>query len=504
MKCLPSSLRLVATLGCLASSYGADLGSSITAGGSRTAGEVTLTDEIAAVALPMASGSAQVTGGWLGLVTGLHAPTMTLTPRSVAAGATVTGTIVTNDADGDAVTIQVRSLPQRGTFTLSQGQNYTYTAAAESGGVDAIALRAVDGNGNQTDGFLTITVQANQSVVRAFLPGISAPYALRAGTPVSVAVIGGRPPLRWSTTNGRAVATGSLNGLDVDGDGQLDVGLIGRLEPASEGSGLLTITDALGVATSVAFTVAAEPPPAPAKPAPPVPTSSRTQTLFGALGPQTRQGVASLRSVFGSLSQTQAVAYAWDATTQTFVTLPSEPTGGLSAGSGIFVASRVDLPVDFSGSPATAPYAWELQPGWNFVAIPAMVDASGDSLSTFDPTQDLMLAEAGGTELLGEDRLLVFSGNWWSFDGQNYEIATTLVPGRAYWVRNRSTEPSRPVVLQLAPGIGPRVMSRSAEGSRPPVPPTSAQSSQGSAGGCGLGGGLAVLLGGLALMRRRR
>ena len=482
-----------------------DLPLDAASGGARSTASVTLWDAVGAVS-GAASGTGQVSlvSGLVPTLGGLVAPTTIALSATVHAGQTVTGGLPSTDGDGDALTWTSLSTPSRGTLTIT-GQGYGFTANSAAGGVEVITLKAVDSQGNATTGTLTVTVLADQQVVRAFLTSLSAPYQVTVGTPVSFAVIGGQAPLQFSCPTGRASVTGVLSGSDVDGDGQVDTGVIGRFEASSVGSGVLSIQDASGAQTTIDFTAVAPPVPRPSAPVPTIPTSPRKETLFGALGGQTPEGVASLVGAFRRADAAEAVGFAWDASTQAFVQLPVEPTGGLTAGSGIFVASRITLPVDLSGTPVQLPYEWSLPTGWNFLAIPLVVDGAGNPVASLDPAADITLREAGGTELTGTARIAAFSGNWWSFDGQNYQAVTELVPGRAYWIRNRSADPARPLVLALTPGVGTRSARFTAEGSRPPVPPSSsADAGAGSSGGCGTGGGIAILLGALALAGRRR
>ena len=494
----------IMTLGLLGlASPVAALEAGMTSGSSRTAGQVVLWDSIGGISGAATASVYRIEGGLIPSIGGLSLPSVSSIAKTVAAGQTVMGILPVVDGDGDTVTYSVAPAPTKGVISFS-ASGFSFAAYAHGGGVETLALTADDGNGNRTFGSLTITVVANQRVVRAFVPSLSAPYQLTVGTPVVLSVIGGTAPLRFSSSTAKASATGTIRS-DVDGDGQLDQGVSCLLEATTEGAGSLSITDALGANLVVSFTAIAPPPVRPPAPRPVIPTSQRTQALFGCLGAQTTQGVASLRRAFAGLNDTQAVAYAWDAGQQAFIQLPTEPTGGLTPGLGVFIASRVDLPVDFTGTPARLPYEWSLQPGWNFLAIPLLADGADAPVSSLDPQADVTLREADGTELLGDDRVAAFSGNWWSFDGQNYQQVTSLQPGLAYWVRNR-TDNVRPLVLSLTPGVGARMARRSSEGSRPPVPPSSAGSegSSGGSHGCGVGGGIAAIVGVLTLMGRRR
>lgn len=469
-------------------------------GSTRSTGSITILDSLGSAVAGSADGQGISTRmGWIPAAGGLVAPPLVSVSVSVGAGESVTGTLPGQDQDGDPLTWALLSPPSLGSVTFGAG-SFQYSASPSVGGVDLLSVEAADGRGFRTRGTLSVRVIANQNVVRAFLPGVAAPYRLTVGTPVPLAILGGQPPLRYRSESATVAIGATISGVDADGDGQVDRGVAGRLEATVEGSGSVEVTDAQGTTTTITFTAVAAPAVSQPVAPPSIPTTPRTgQTLFGALGPQTSQGVASLRRVFGGLAATQAVAYAWDAPSQSFVTLPAEPTGGLTAGSGIFVAARVDLDVDFAGTPARLPYTWTLAPGWNFLAVPLLVDAEDRPVTALSPLSDLVLREAEGTELVGTDRTDVFTGNWWAYDGQNYTSAETLAPGRAYWVRNRS-EPARPVVLTVSVGAGPR-LARTAEGRRPPAPPTqsSSEGPAGPASGCGAGG-LALLLGGLAML----
>jgi hypothetical protein len=169
----------------------------------------------------------------------------------------------------------------------------------------------------------------------------------------------------------------------------------------------------------------------------------------------------------------------------------------LAPDQGVFIAARIALPVDFAGTPTMTPAGWTIHPGWNFLAVPLLRDGTNTPIAAVVTSADLTLREVGGTELTGVERSAVFSGTWWAFDGQSYVAVTTLEPGRAYWVRNRSSSPARPLVMSITPGVGAR-SARSTEHARPPLPPAAQRAESG--GSCGAGSGIAFLVAGLAFL----
>ena len=72
----------------------------------------------------------------------------------------------------------------------------------------------------------------------------------------------------------------------------------------------------------------------------------------------------------------------------TFVTLPELPAGGLAPLGCLHGWS--DIPVDLSGYAIDLPYRLVLQPGWNFIGIPAI-----DGIEVIDFAQLLVYDELG-------------------------------------------------------------------------------------------------------------
>ncbi len=87
-------------------------------------------------------------------------------------------------------------------------------------------------------------------------------------------------------------------------------------------------------------------------PAPTIGKSSGTTVVYNAICPSTPEGLARLRSVLAGKPSNQVRAFSWDATTQAYVEFPAEPAGGLDVSSGVFIATRLDLGLDFTGTPS--------------------------------------------------------------------------------------------------------------------------------------------------------
>lgn len=255
---------------------------------------------------------------------------------------------------------------------------------------------------------------------------------------------------------------------------------------------------------------------------PSIPVSGRGQTVYGAISPATPQGASRLLAALTGRSANQAVCYAWDAPRQTYVRLPAEPTGGILASTGAFLATRVGLGLEFSGTPENAPWDLVLQPGWNLVGVP-LLDDDGVQLASHDFFADFQLLDHDGvpvtdaaafTDTLGS----VGSGDPLTarphlFDGQGYAQVSVLTTGRGYWCKNngdltvtlrRMAQGRQP--SSLAAGVRPATRTAVVYRDRgaPPAAPAAPAEEHADGGGCGAGSGIAALLAfGWLVLRRR-
>jgi hypothetical protein len=248
---------------------------------------------------------------------------------------------------------------------------------------------------------------------------------------------------------------------------------------------------------------------------PSIPTSGGYgPPLYFALGPATPEGLAAIKRAVKSTTRSEMRAYSWDPTISQYVEMLAEPAGGLTVASGIFIATRIPLDINLSGSTQASPYDITIQPGNNFIA-PPVLKISGTAVSTHPWSQYAIYETNGSQELTGGDRVAALGNGVdedrpWSWDGSAYSRADTLVSGKAYWVRNRL---SRPLLLRREVTLrnvsvnnnALRLAARAASDVPPPPPGAGVAADAPAGGGCGAGAGIAgVLVAGLALFGRRR
>lgn len=249
----------------------------------------------------------------------------------------------------------------------------------------------------------------------------------------------------------------------------------------------------------------------------PQPTLSGRETIYCAISPGTPEGVTSLRAAVAGAGRA-ARAFAWDGTTDAFVELPQQPSGGLHAGTGVFLATRVALPIDAAGTRSALPYAITLHPGWNFVGVP-LLDNAGTAVTShpwnhfelYDETGATVTIASDFTDALGTPAGAIDTARPWLWDGASYSQVTTLETGRGYWIKNNTSTihtlrqvgaPVPPVVRAAAGAAAAR--SDITDRGTPPRPPGSAAASDAGGGACGLGGAAGIVLAAIALARRRR
>ena len=210
------------------------------AGGARAGGTFTVVDSLGGITGPGGTaGNLTVSLGQAPRIFLKSRPKVFNSRHSVAAGSVLTQTVVATDGDNDPISLSVVTQPKLGVLSFAANGQFTYTANADVGGVDTFTVQGFDGVATSDTATITVTIAANQSLTRALIPGLEAPYQnLKAGTPVTVAVIGGKPPYTFTTTNGSAKPIAPFRFLDVDGDGQLDTGAIGQLIPQASSSAI--------------------------------------------------------------------------------------------------------------------------------------------------------------------------------------------------------------------------------------------------------------------------
>jgi VCBS repeat-containing protein len=73
---------------------------------------------------------------------------------------TITGRVVAQDADGDALNFAVGDAPQHGAVTMNPDGTFSYTPAPNFNGTDSFTYTVSDGNGGTTTGTVTLSVAA--------------------------------------------------------------------------------------------------------------------------------------------------------------------------------------------------------------------------------------------------------------------------------------------------------------------------------------------------------
>ncbi len=206
-----------------------------------------------------------------------------------------------------------------------------------------------------------------------------------------------------------------------------------------------------------------------------------------------------------------AQAFAWDALQQAYVQLPGQPTGGLQPSSGVFLATRHPLALDFSGTPSAAPFYLTLQPGWNFIGIPLILDGTGTLVTSHDFPADFTLYDQNNVQIsdiltFTNDLGTVGSGtlasaNPYFYDGSAYTQVATLSVSSGYWIKNntsaaltlmRNQTGTLTTLSRLGRSPAAGSLSASAAGTQsgvlidrgsPPPPPGSAQAGDGGGAG---------------------
>ncbi len=248
---------------------------------------------------------------------------------------------------------------------------------------------------------------------------------------------------------------------------------------------------------------------------PPIPMSNSTP-VYSAICPSTPQGIANLITAlrqYGPRSMMRA--FAFDAINKVFCELPDRaPSGGIRVDTGIFIATRVPLSLNFSGTGQPAPFDIVVHPGWNLFGIPPLTE--GPRTLTNHRMDQFSVFDGNGAAVTGLARMAAIGSFVYYWDGQAYQNVTTLNSGLAYWIYNNTTmdltlsrvnDQTGGVVFlsdrESSNGATPTPASSSPGLLPPPFPAFADIQPQ---HGCGAGGGAAVMIGLLAVLglRQRR
>lgn len=502
---------------------------------------------------------------------------------TVSQGGTATFSITLEDPDGDAITLDTQSegysLPYYGTLsspvvtddveTGARTFTFTYDHDGTNSDDDSMSLVFSDGHGNEWYSDITASVDPNSApYLVTSLPGIAVrgrPYSAlitiqddEADNPITLAT-SELPPIEVD------VATASLPSGNLPAGALVEVGstiVIGgqhssttqrtyRLTFTPDTAGLvefsLTTSDGFVESTGTYYISVADPIAATID-EPQIPISAPGSPIYAAIAPGSINGWSSLMSALQPHGADVARAWWWSTAGKGFADAEESPVSAARQPStALFLASTVGLSYSFDARPYPMPFAIDLPPataqaegpgrdGWTFFGVPALWD--GESTWTEHTLDDFVLETADGQRVDSEGEILnalAPSGDYevqapWSYDpalaaADRYQPASSMVTGRGYWIRNRSTTAYRLVrVASVDEAGGIRLSSitmpqggarpaavvgftaSAAAAEKPPAPPSGSKDSASSAAagdggsGCGVGGLASILVAGLALI----
>ena len=190
--------------------------------------------------------------------------------------------------------------------------------------------------------------------------------------------------------------------------------------------------------------------------------------------------LASLKAAIAGKDNTQVRGFSWDAKNQVYVELPAEPEGGLTRDNAVFLVTRIDLGLVQGTTTYATPHTVTLKPGWNFIGVPVLTLGDG-TVSSSHPWVNF---NANGAD--------ISSAFQWT--GAEYVVASNLVVGTGYWVKNRTTGDVALIRQDTAVAVK-SVAGRGATTDTPPPPPSAGAATQADGGACGAGSGIGLLLG---------
>jgi hypothetical protein len=341
---------------------------------------------------------------------------------------------------------------------------------------------------------IPFTVQNNLGVGATFTFTVTAPSGMSAVTPASVTIPANSSVIVDVVVTVTSVVAGTPNLVTLSAT---------AFQQTAQASTIIVLTQPVAV--------------------PPLPISQGTQTVYNSICPSTPEGVLNILTVMAPESSSTAQAYAWDSASQNYVLLPAQPAAGLLPSSGVFIATRHPLGLDFAGTPSASPIYLSLLPGWNFIGIPLLIDNTGTLITSHNFPGDFTLYDSGSSEItdittFANDLGTVGSGSAataqpFFYDGTAYSQQAVLTVGLGYWIKNNTTGTLTlgrnqtgvtTTLSRLAPAkSGGKPANATSNGSpgvlidrgTPPPPPSTASSSASDSGGhgCGLGTGAAAI-----------
>ena len=364
-------------------------------------------------------------------------------------------------------------------------------ALVETNTSGAITLLAAAGIilGDPTYATLTIVdddVIVLPTALQVWVGGQTNPTAIHVGDSITIDVFGGQPAYTISGSGFAVHADQIRLGMDINGDGHTEPAQLFEFTPLQAGLLSFTVTDQAGTVAKMDVSVAA----LPTMTLPPlsVPISRPNTTVYTSLAATSPQGVQKLIAFSNQYNDSIFKAGLWDPLTQAFVQMPTMPAHGIVPHSGVFVATRTALDVDFSGTPTPLSHRIMLQPQWNFIGIPLLSDGS-----EFIDWSQVPAYLVNGDKLSDQDKKKALGETLRTWDGGSYEYASQLVVGSGYWIFN-GILPEQPIYIELTQEAAQtnKIAASMNHRSAPLDPPmlqsmTSPTSSSNSGGGCGSG-----------------
>lgn len=420
-------------------------------------------------------------------------------------------------ANTPGFTLSVITQGNLGTGSIDgSGQVFSYQANVGASGTDEVVLSVVDdvqvsnGEGTTTQsqeiGQIRMVITVSPTLDVTVISG-SDTFVL--GESLLIRVAGGVAPYRVRANQSTTIIPVSLPQQPVGAarDALQAPAIQGfYLKPLVGGTTRITVTDANG--TSEMHDLITTQLPSVEVPRPSVAVSVGGQTVFGAICPGTPQGVASLVSGLSKVDSSRGRGFTWEASSQRYVELPAVPNDGIGPTTGVFLAARADLGLDFSGSQLPLGAEIVLQQNWNFVGLGPIDDNSGTPRTSHSLATDFDLVLVEDQSVQSKDQIGNVAYFW---NGASYERATVLQSNVGYWIQNVRADGKILSLKRVASGTGTSPTLRSAPpalkaAGTPPAPPAASSSSNKAddGGSCGSGSGLAVMLGGLLLALRMR
>ncbi|WPO97712.1 Ig-like domain-containing protein [Pseudomonas sp. HR96] len=224
---LPNGLTFDPATGLIAGT----LGSSASAGGPNN-------DGIYAITVTANDGHGGTVSQTFNLDATNPAPTSSNSSFTTPENTAITGALVANDADGDALTFSATQQPANGTLVLNANGTFTYTPAANFHGTDSFTYQVRDADG----GTVTAVVSLNVNDAPTTTP--IGTQTANDSTTISINI-----PTYFADTNGDALTysvTGLPNGLTFDPATGLIAGTLGSSAsaggPNNDGIYAITVT----------------------------------------------------------------------------------------------------------------------------------------------------------------------------------------------------------------------------------------------------------------------